>query len=184
VSIDALSTEIPIVDNMPHATSRAAGIVRHQPGRRRIDPVIVTASAWDLKALNGLVNDRFNHMGGMNTVHLAQAPMSPNKGSTPASFTEATYVGYAAGAIAGWTASYLNAAGLAETIWTAYISFAAPASGSAQTIYGYWLEDSNTNYVGAETFVTPWNAAVGGSPLNFIASFNLRAIQDLLQILG
>lgn len=73
------------------------------------------------------------------TVHLFTNPITPTPETPVGSYTEATFTGYAAKAIAGWTAGEYDSQGNVDTTGTGVLSWVGPSDETGQTIYGYYV---------------------------------------------
>jgi hypothetical protein len=90
-------------------------------------------------------------------VHLytaVSAPLSPH--STVASFTEATFTGYAAYAVSAFSGPVFLDDGSGWAL-LANPLFIAGSLSAPQVIVGYWLDDGASNFYGGEQFATPVN---------------------------
>ena len=109
-------------------------------------------------------------------VHLFTNNFAPSKVSVLADFTEATFDGYVAAAIAGvgWTAAYLNAVANAERSTLAQVEFLASGVAVQESIWGYYLTDNPATVVRfAERFAAavPMGISIGqriGMILRFV----------------
>jgi hypothetical protein len=106
-------------------------------------------------------------------VHLAQAAFTPGLGLTPASFTEATFVGYAP--ILGATGPQQNFIDPLTGYQTIQLGeplggwhwIVGTAVGLPQTIYGWWVADNgNANVYGSGLFPTPFILSAPGQGID------------------
>lgn len=88
-------------------------------------------------------------------VKLASAPFTPSPTLVPASLTEATFDGYAHKTVTSWGTVHLDSQNQATWISTSALDWTPTGSTTPNTIYGYWLLDSNGVLVQSETFATP-----------------------------
>lgn len=96
-------------------------------------------------------------------VHLYVNDISPDEDSTVASFTEATFPGYAPGATDWPTDPFTNGDGQAEIDGGSPAFFASTGT-STQTAYGYWVDDGSlTSVYWAERFTSPVSFTGSGS---------------------
>ena len=96
---------------------------------------------------------------------LYQNNHTPAIADTAASYTEATFTGYAAATLTGasWSISGTNPASATY----AQQSFASTANQSAQTIYGYFIiRATATDIICAELFATPIVIQFNGDTIN------------------
>lgn len=101
-------------------------------------------------------------------VHLAKAPLSPNPGSDPATFTEADYDGYAAQTIAPpLGAAFAKGTDGAQQYLNSIMSWIPSGTTTVNTIYGYWLVSRAGDYIGAEAFAAPQGPLAPTRPLHF-----------------
>ena len=88
-------------------------------------------------------------------VHLYTAGPSPIlPTSTPSSFTEATFTGYAAVTLGTLSGPIITPGATCEGLF-ANASFIGTTGLTPQTILGYWIDDGSTNFVLGEAFPTP-----------------------------
>lgn len=99
-------------------------------------------------------------------LHLASAIFTPGPTLTPASFTEATYEGYATVLMQAWPAPVLTPNGNVSVNASNIAVFQPTGTTTPNTIYGWWLQDHAGNVVCCNTFPTP---IVMDSPANQIA---------------
>jgi len=90
-------------------------------------------------------------------MHLFQNDVTPQPGITDADFVEADFPGYGAASISDptWTQGPI-VGHVATATYGSFLSFIAASSGfTSQTIYGYWINDEDGDYVWSESFGTP-----------------------------
>jgi hypothetical protein len=129
--------------------------------------MFVPATSWLSAALTAINAALFNHASATYAVHLGQAPFAPTPTSTPSSFTEADYTGYAALTVDGFVGPYVGSLGYPEQIPVSVISFTPTGTTVANSIGGYWIVDSLGNYVGGEAFSTPIELSGPTTTLSF-----------------
>lgn len=83
------------------------------------------------------------------TLRLYQNNHTPADTDTAASYTEATFAGYAAVALGSWSNAFLNSDNYGETDETTRV-FTCTGSSPANTIYGYYITDGSGNLIWAE----------------------------------
>lgn len=93
----------------------------------------------------------------MATVHLFSNNITPTPQTPVGSYMEAVFTGYAAKAIAGWTANEWQLDGSVSTTGTGVLSWVGPADASGQTIYGYFVlsAGAGTPLIYASLFANP-----------------------------
>lgn len=84
------------------------------------------------------------------TLRLFQNNHVPDPTDTVASYTEATFTGYAAIATVNWGNAFLNGANIAE-IDEINRTFTQTASTVSNTIFGYYITDGPGNLIFAES---------------------------------
>jgi hypothetical protein len=92
------------------------------------------------------------------TLHLAQEALSITPATLTTDFTEATYDGYAAAAVADTGLIYLDAQG--NVVWQpASVAFQPTGSTTPNTIYGWWLQGTvggvGVKFVAGQMFDAP-----------------------------
>lgn len=110
------------------------------------------------------------------TVHLFTNDVDPRTFATLASFTEAAYAGYAAIAIAGWSANELNPDGTVTITATNVMTFTGPAAGGGPTVYGYFVQSAGagTPYLYYARFSAPVNLTDNTKLLEMVATYVAR----------
>lgn len=124
-----------------------------------------------LEAVKGSVLDATGPVHA--SVKLAVAPFSPTPTSDPASFTEATFDGYAAKTVPAWTAAALQPGPLAEILSSALLSWTPTGSTTPNTIVGYWIVGGNGDYLGGEAFAAPVILNGPTTSLNMVAAWQM-----------
>jgi hypothetical protein len=114
-------------------------------GIRSLDTHAGTLQSW----LNGL------------TLHLYQNNKVPAVGDTLSAYTECTFDGYAAQAVATWGAPTLDANNNDQYSATD-VTFNMTGSVTPNTVYGYYLTDGSGNLVLAENNGAPFSMAASG----------------------
>lgn len=109
------------------------------------------------------------------TVHLFTNNHTPAPGDAVGAFTEATFTGYVAKAVAGWTANDNNQDGSVGTTATTVLTWTGPADGSGQTVYGYYVlsAGAGTPILYAVKFPAGIGLNVPTDILNLVPSFRL-----------
>lgn len=107
------------------------------------------------------------------TLHLYQNNYTPVRGTLLANLTEATFTGYAAVALAGWTVVAIDGSNYAYSIANT-VFFTAGVIGVGNTIFGAYITDGPGNLIAAELFAT-------GS-VNMNVQGNTFGYQTLLQL--
>jgi hypothetical protein len=116
----------------------------------------VVGNAYLLEAMAALLTNVFNPSTNHAKIHLAVAPFTPTPSMTPASFTEATFAGYAAVSITGWgTPHFDNQLQALMMATTPALEWTPSASTTPNDIVGYWIQDNAGNVVCAEAFPAP-----------------------------
>lgn len=112
-----------------------------------------TTDAFLHEVINAIVANVLNVSTNHAKVHLAVAPFAPTRTSTPASFTEATFSGYAAISVTGYGTAHedTNLQWLVNAN-TPTVSWTPTASTVQNDIVGYWIDDPAGNVVAAEAF--------------------------------
>jgi hypothetical protein len=87
-------------------------------------------------------------------VHLAVAPFTPNPNSDPATFTEASYTGYAAVALGTWAALERLPTG-SQSVNGTVVHFAPTGTAITNTVVGYWIVTHAGVLIGYDTFPAP-----------------------------
>jgi hypothetical protein len=110
--------------------------------------------------------------------HLFTNNVVPDPSFTDASFTEASYPGYAAQPT---TSNFGSPVQIVPGQWTTTsgnFTFPAPTSGGSVTIYGAYIDDSTPNLLVSMLFASPVVLAVGDPPLivQFAYSFFARIL--------
>jgi hypothetical protein len=113
--------------------------------------VVTTGNGFLFDAMAALVS---GILGGMAPpkVHLAAAPFTPSPTLDLTTLTEATYDGYAAKAITGWGAAHVDQYGQVLVIPSIAIEFTPTGSMISNTIYGYWIPDTDGNMICCDVF--------------------------------
>lgn len=118
--------------------------------------MFVTSNVALVDQLAATVATVLDHTGPVHaSVKLATGAFSPTPTSDPATFTEATFDGYAAKSVASWVSPYLLPGPLAETISAAVLSWSPTGTTTPNTITGYWIVGGNGDYLGGEAFNQP-----------------------------
>lgn len=109
------------------------------------------------------------------TVHLYTNDYTPTPQSVVGDFTEATFTGYAAVAVAGWTANRLEASGAVSTDATNVIPFVGPGDATGQSIMGYFVKSAGggTPYLYAVKFAAPVPLNSPADVLALVATFRI-----------
>ncbi len=110
------------------------------------------------------------------TVHLFTNNYTPLPTSVVGDFTEAAYVGYAAGVVAGWTANDIQADGTVTTDSTNVMPFVGPVGGAGPTVYGYYVLSAGggTPLIYATRFTAPVALLDNNDVLNLVATYIQR----------
>jgi len=107
-------------------------------------------------------------------LRLFQNNHTPAHGDVLATYTEATFSGYAAIQLVSWGAPYLSAdfhAWIDEIVRT----FTASASSPANTIYGYYVTKGSTDLLWAELALTPVTINASGQQYSVLPRFSLTS---------
>lgn len=101
---------------------------------------------------------------------------TPVAGSVAASFTESTYPGYAAQAMASaFPAATTDAGGKASSQYPAQLVFTRNATGTAELCYGWYVTDSTNRLIMAERFDSPgpYSMALNGDTIKLQPTLKL-----------
>lgn len=118
------------------------------------------------------------------TVKLAIAPFSPTPTSDPASFTEATFDGYASKTVAAWTPAAVQPGPLAEILSQSVLTWTPTGSTTPNTIAGYWIVGGNGDYLGGESFGTPVVLNGPTTSLNMVTAWQMARATWSAQVLS
>lgn len=107
------------------------------------------------------------------TVHLFTNALTPTPSSVVGDFTEATFTGYAAVAVAGWNANRLNTDGSISIDATNVMTFVGPGDATGETIQGYYVlaAGGGTPYLYAVRFPTPVALLTPADVLALVATY-------------
>lgn len=106
-------------------------------------------------------------------VHLFTNSPTLQPGMVVAAFTEATFSGYAATAIAGLLASTTPGNTQVVTYPTGVVTFTFTGSGTGTTVNGYYITDHANNLVSAEYFPDPVPLSVTNDSVSFLPGFGI-----------
>lgn len=93
--------------------------------------------------------------GSHNVCKLFQNNIVPSLNTHLADFVEADFTGYASVNVDTWSSPYLTPEGTWEISTPALIVFNQTDTIVTNTIYGYWMENSDGGLLMAERFATP-----------------------------
>ena len=107
------------------------------------------------------------------TVHLFTNDVNPGPQGVVGDFVEAAYAGYAAVAVAGWTANNTDLQGNVSTDGTAVISFTGPVAGGGPLVYGYYVLSAGggTPLIYYARFTAPFSLADNSKILSMVPTF-------------
>lgn len=111
---------------------------------------------------------------GNKTLHLFTNNHIPASADTAASYTEATFTGYAASTIAGGSWTVTNpSSGVAQAA-NAQVTFASSANQTAQTVYGYYvLHADGATLAFAELFASAQTIQNNGDTIKITPQFQM-----------
>lgn len=109
------------------------------------------------------------------TVHLFTNAIDPTPQSVVGDFTEATFTGYVAKAIAGWNANRTGLDGSVAADGTGVLTWVGPSDGSGETILGYYVLSAGggTPIIYACRFPNPVGLATALDVLALVPTFRL-----------
>lgn len=109
------------------------------------------------------------------TVHLFTNNINPTPQNVVGDFTEPTFTGYAAQAVAAWDTDELGADGSAGVFNTAVKTWVGPGDATGQTVYGYFLRSAGvgTPLVSAVKFAVPQPLMTPADVCNVVPYFRL-----------
>ncbi len=123
-------------------------------------------TAYLFDALAALMTSVFGSTPTTVKLKLAKAPFVPGPTLDPATITEADYTGYAAQVVSSFGAAHADGTG--QVIFDTFppLAFTPTGTTTANTIYGYYLEDTQGNIAVAGLFPNP---VVLNGPLTTLA---------------
>jgi hypothetical protein len=131
--------------------------------------MFVPSQKFLLDMLAAAVASILNATGPVHaSVKLATGTFGPQPGSDPASFTEATFTGYAAKVVTTWSTPYLVASGNGQTLSENVLTWTPTDSVVQENIAGYWIVGGNGDYLGGEAFSQPIPLTGPTTSLNLI----------------
>lgn len=116
---------------------------------------------------------------GGGTLRLFTAPTTVSQARVIGDFTEATFAGYAAVALATatWAAAAVSAH-VASSLYGATVTFTRNATGAAQTIYGWYLTDAgNTKLYACALFgAGPYTVTNNGDAISVVPTLTHQSL--------
>lgn len=133
---------------------------------------LVLTNVGDLSLLTQIV--AFWNGAGDVIIHLVKADWTPSETTVESDMTEATFAGYSEQTATGWTAP-TTVSSKAKTVADVLI-FTRSTTGTAQTIYGYWAEpsDSPGDVLWSEKFSSPITLTNAGEGIALTPTFTVN----------
>jgi hypothetical protein len=120
-----------------------------------------------LEAINAIITNIFG-TSVHSTCHLYQNVIAPTPTTPLASYTEATFDGYAPISITAWGTPHVIANGQYAVAPTTPLVWTPTGSTTSNTVYGYYIKDPAGNVIQAENFAAGQLMSGTGTTLQFV----------------